>query len=316
MSDLTIEGEIINLAKLSYDFNIGKNQNKIDIDNQIQKVTILLNGGWICSVCTFINVTSDRKCSMCNTAKQVSSSSSADLPAVTIVMRHGVRADSGPPDGNEKSWSDVITNWPDRLFDPPVGNTKFMQETADEYKSKFAKITKIVSSPFRRCLETATFLASQLDINTIYINDNLGEKGSAIKPTDKYTKHTIDELQKIINDFCTFLSYSKNIIIIQDNKGEWNDGKIWNQKESIYETIRRFESVINEEKRFFLENNKNNESLLIVSHADAVNHFATPIPPNSKDLMAVEFCGYITIDNKTGNLSNGTGITGLLSSIN
>ena len=307
MSHNTINKHIIDLAKLSEKFNKEKDITYAkSIFKKINLVTILLNGGWICPKCSLINENTKFSCGVCLTPKLI--------PSVTIVMRHGVRADTGSPEGNNQSWDDTITNWPNRPFDPPVGNTKFMQETADEYKSKFAKITKIVSSPFRRCLETATFMASQLNINTIYINDNLGEKGIAIKKSDIYTKHTFDELQKIINDFCTFLSYSNKIIIIQENKGEWNDGKIWKQTESPFETIRRFESVINEEKRLFLENNENNESLLIVSHADAVQNFVTPIFPNEKDTMAVQFCGYITIDNKTDKLSNGTGISGMLSS--
>jgi len=305
----TIQTYIINLAKLSQKFNKEKDMTYTkSINEKINLVRILLDGGWICSTCSFINKNTNEICEVCHVAKSIS-----NLPNVTIVMRHGVRADTDLPEGNKQSWNNTITNWPNRPFDPPVGNTKFMKEATDEYKTKFAKITKIISSPFRRCLETATFMASQLDINTIYINDNLGEKGSAIKPTDIYTKHTFNELQKIIDDFCKFLSYSNKIIIIQENKGKWNDGEIWKQTESIYETIRRFESVINEEKRFFLENNKNNESLLIVSHADAVNHFASPTPKNDKSTMGVDFCGYITIDNKTNKLSNGTGINGLLS---
>ena len=309
MSVDTVQIHIINLAKLAQKFNKEKDITYTkSINEKIDLVRILLDGGWICHTCSLINKNTNINCKACNTPKLIS-----NLPTVTIVMRHGVRADSGSPEGNKQSWNNTITKWPNRPFDPPVGNTKFMQETADEYKSKFAKITKIVSSPFRRCLETATFMASQLNINTIYINDNLGEKGSAITSTGIYTKHTFDELQKIINDFCTFLSYSNKIIIIQENKGKWIDGEIWKQTESIYETIRRFESVINEEKRFFLENNKNNESLLIVSHADAVNHFATPTPPNDKSTMGVDFCGYITIDNKTNIPSNGTRVTGLLS---
>jgi len=315
MSGSELKIKIINLAKLSHDVNTGGEYNKKYIDSQIKTVTILLNGGWICQSCTYINEASYSTCLMCDIPRQfsssssadlsavVSSSSSSDLPAVTIVMRHGVRADIGPPEGNKKSWSDEKTGWPDRPFDPPVGNTKFMQEAVDEYKTKFAKITKIVSSPFRRCLETATFMAIKLGINTIYVNDNLGERGGAIDGT--YEQLSDTELKKFINNFREFnvdvtSTYSEEIQVIHENKGNWDGKTKWEQKEKLYETGRRFRAVIKEEKKTFLE--KDTNSLLIISHGDSIGSM------NEVDFYIPNYCGFISINNKTNEIKAGLGV--------
>jgi broad specificity phosphatase PhoE len=92
--------------------------------------------------------------------------------ANVVVMRHSVRADS-------KSGA----LWPDcssRPYDPPIIDSELPQRAALELVralggSKIHREIRIVSSPFRRCLQTAGIVARALEVASVDVHLSLGE---------------------------------------------------------------------------------------------------------------------------------------------
>eukprot|EP01063_Lacrimia_lanifica_P007436 TRINITY_DN1472_c0_g1_i2.p1 TRINITY_DN1472_c0_g1~~TRINITY_DN1472_c0_g1_i2.p1 ORF type:complete len:729 (+),score=206.12 TRINITY_DN1472_c0_g1_i2:51-2189(+) len=87
-----------------------------------------------------------------------------------VVMRHSIREDT---DGWAKASE---ARWPDkrqRPFDPPISDRHLPVESARLLRPY--GITVVVSSPFRRCLQTAGIVARELGVGTVHIDDRLGE---------------------------------------------------------------------------------------------------------------------------------------------
>ena len=101
------------------------------------------------------------------------------------LMRHGVRLDETDPDA---TWSDRDA----RPYDTPLATDAESQTThAESVSSVFAAVvssrrsarasTIILSSPYRRCLQTAGMVARRFEIDRIYVDNRLGEFIEAVK---------------------------------------------------------------------------------------------------------------------------------------
>jgi hypothetical protein len=92
--------------------------------------------------------------------------------ANVVVMRHSVRADSKAG----AAWTDCDS----RPFDPPIIDTELPKRAALELAralggSEIRRAIRIVSSPFRRCLQTAGIVARALKVATVDVHFSLGE---------------------------------------------------------------------------------------------------------------------------------------------
>ena len=93
-----------------------------------------------------------------------------------IIMRHSERLDD-EYDMAKKDWNSIPKElWLDRLerpYDTPIVLTELPQDAAKKLLKYH--IAKIVSSPFRRCLQTAGVLARELGVRQVTVKNTLGE---------------------------------------------------------------------------------------------------------------------------------------------
>ena len=307
MSMNTIEEHIIYLAKLSNDFNNGITFNKKDSNDQKEKVQILLNGGWICLGCTFINEAKNTTCDMCLSIKKVSTKpisgiSTSSSPPITIVMRHGERADDDKWLANEKAKGKQ-----NRAYDPPLLNYNCPEETYQNLIKKNIKISTIISSPFLRCIQTASYMAAKFNIKNLYINNQLGEDFTAL------SKYLIGTNPKYyIGDNCQFellndIEIKKEANTVYNNAGNKEELNIlnsnlgnpkWQLAGITPIKIKDLPNTSHERLRntIFAEISNNKVGgLLIVTHGDFA---AALLKKEFPEKCSANYCGYYYNDGK------------------
>ena len=86
-------------------------------------------------------------------------------------MRHSVRMDDafGFENVAEAAWGDKIA----RPWDPPICDHELPQHAAVLLRKH--GFTVVVSSPYRRCLQTAGIVARILKIDTVHVDPRVGE---------------------------------------------------------------------------------------------------------------------------------------------
>lgn len=108
---------------------------------------------------------------------------------VFVVMRHSTRLDISNPDA---SWSDKT----DRPYDPPISGFELAELSAGKLKSLGIDI--IVTSPMRRCVQTAGIMARSLGVFNVVVDFGLSEVMHAVRTTgvsnDRTINNTNDQL--------------------------------------------------------------------------------------------------------------------------
>jgi len=262
---------------------------------------------WICSTCSFKNKGKNINCEICGVSR-AGGGGGGHLPSYSILMRHGERAD------NKDAWFSPGRKWRDdvRPYDPPLSNFKCVLETAAKYNERFAPITCIVSSPFKRCLETATGIAVHLKrpVDTIYVNPNVGEQGDAIKDeTSAYRPLSLDAMQIVVNEVAKFFGRPAPRVIMRPIGDISFDNEL--EKANHARSIVRLFRTINAEISAFPT--KERDSLLIVSHGGSIDAmWKAPKSAKVSDIKqgriaTPEYCGYILINSKN-EITPGNGV--------
>ena len=179
--------------------------------------------------------------------------------SAVIIMRHGIRADNCKnikkvmktnKYGKVKEEDEVtnkftLSNNDTRLYDPPLLDYDLPLIRANEFINEY-NITKIVSSPFRRCLQTAAIIAKYFGIIEIEINEKFGEERRAFSRYNIpiYTI-TEDIIKEALGDIQLTKKAGQSIIKIAENYNS--------NKDQFQEGINKYKGETN---------------LLIVSHGD------------------------------------------------
>ena len=89
------------------------------------------------------------------------------------LMRHSVRMDDafGVENVPEVAWADKAA----RPWDPPICDHELPQHAATLLRRHDFRV--VVSSPYRRCLQTAGIVARILKIGAVHVDSRLGEVG-------------------------------------------------------------------------------------------------------------------------------------------
>lgn len=110
---------------------------------------------------------------MAEDASQTSTAAAAG--PLLCVMRHSVRLDSTTSDFAAIDDS----QWPDRFsrpYDSPISDFELPRRAAASMRSNgLLDFDVVISSPFRRCLQTAAIVAKELSVPQIVIDNRLGE---------------------------------------------------------------------------------------------------------------------------------------------
>jgi hypothetical protein len=209
-----------------------------------------------------------------------------------IIMRHGIREDSTI--GTRKVVDQVLNFYDkeERPYDPHLLDYDIPKLRATQLLAKY-NITKIVSSPFRRCLQTAGIIAKVLGIPSVNINPLFGEKCTELRKHNLKFNTDINIINEAINHPTVF----NNNKTVENIIKEYNDGC----NKNTYAYGDGDESL---KKAIELELNSfdcdSNECLLIITHGDNVSNPRHFLPIRNKIFSNSVECGYISFEiNKT-----------------
>ena len=125
----------------------------------------------------------------------------SDIDSILLFLRHGVRLDQVP---NEKiEWTDRK----ERFYDTPLSEYKLPAQIAsnilnDEKLAHFNP-SKMIISPYRRCIETAAIAANVFGVHHFVIDARIGEishdptSGNSLLPKDAHYI-PFDEMKQLI----------------------------------------------------------------------------------------------------------------------
>ena len=192
------------------------------------------------------------------------------VPSV-ILMRHGTRED------NRLDHAD----WPDKRFrpyDPPL-NTKngiaLVFESVKELQL-MCMVDRIVTSPFRRCIETAMVAAAVFEIRTVTIDNRLGERVAQLNRTQSPSDITYIEKSEA-EAIAHRVVGTKNPVKI-----EWErDVNVVSRKDS--DTLNRQMEAVKEYKEMSASTGLH---VLIVTHGDVISHC---LPRNLDDPTMIRY---------------------------
>ena len=218
------------------------------------------------------------------------------------IVRHAKRYDQHGGDNTYNGYDTPILK--------SMENFELIQNAANKLKKYQCKI--IISSPFKRCFETAVGMALELKINVIKIDNRLGEVMYQVR---KYTNFIKEE------DFvyCNMDEY-KSILKEATNNNNTNEGKnidiIWLNptinKPSINETIDEFTKrtdmlldIVKEhdevnhnmmQKQQSQDNiiDQSNNNIIVVSHADYLSSWLQKL--DQTHVYAPNECGFVVLN--------------------
>lgn len=153
---------------------------------------------------------------------------------MVIVMRHSKRIDQHPNFAPHLKWNEKDQYL--RPYDPPICDYQLPVEKYKELQSfvPTINITKIVTSPFLRCIQTSTMIAKYANIKTLEIDARLGENSLAINRCIRHAKNKQDsnkttnyDIPKDFNDVKYLSMQEIKKVIIET----WNNQKIKKNKD-------------------------------------------------------------------------------------
>jgi len=191
-------------------------------------------------------------------------------------------------------------DWPDRkerLYDTPISDKLLPGHTAQQFQKY--NFQRIVSSPFRRSLQTASLVAQALKIARVDVHYGLGED----------MKNVIRELNEngqSKDDFC-YLDETQ----MREVLGPVALGVVMkvqpniNEHDNLDDGSRSFESYYrHEDTMMYLKKIYLGENVLVVSHAKSI--FAAGWPRGQKYDVNIPECGWLVINNDSTHHDHGT----------
>ena len=202
--------------------------------------------------------------------------------SVVVVMRHTLRLDSDP----NSTWSDKHT----RPYDTPARCLEHPKPQAKKLLD--LNITKVVCSPFRRCLQTAAVVCTELGLTQILVNRQVGETMPAVRKLNKEVLSHVDESDhKLI-----YLSSDESLRVLHAINTSLNIIDFIGEPPAYHETREEGHARFASETRKYcklIKNDTTHGSILIVSHGDAVATIGTNI--SNIDIYSVNECGFIVL---------------------
>lgn len=189
--------------------------------------------------------------------------------SILVVMRHGVRVDIKDPD---VSWSDKN----DRPYDPPITDFQLVEDTSELLRE--FRIDVIVSSPFRRCVQTAGVVARALGISNVVIEFGLSEVMNSVRNTGVSSMTYLSD-DEMASELGSDVAISE---INRDSAPSFD--------EEVSDSLRRYKRTIVSVARKYT-----GKSVLCVTHGNAVeicgsNYMQPPMLP-----VEVNECGFIAV---------------------
>jgi broad specificity phosphatase PhoE len=205
-----------------------------------------------------------------------------------VILRHSERRDQVDTTYQE---TDEFKQWP---FDTPLteaGITLAKDVGQELYElHKRAKFSAVVSSPYRRCMQTAAEVVRVLDLPVI-LDQEVGEVWEEAMPSDRPPHRSPSELQAMAKELGMTI---KNPLLPEG--GYKLFGKVpqkWPEtnKDGHQRCIVRVEHYIEESER-------TKQNYIIVSHAPAVAAMMDIFQHGFADIDKLQYCARVTATRK------------------
>lgn len=204
---------------------------------------------------------------------------SSESSGLIVVMRHGPRMDDNP----SSTWSDKMT----RPYDPPLSDCSIPTEQIDALKQ--LNVTVVVSSPLRRCLQSAGIICRALRISSLVIDYGFTEVMHSMRSTgvSNVSYLSSDEIVAAIGG-------NVEVADVRGSPPSFN--------ESIEDSLARFNTAIKSVVQDYADS-----AILCISHGNAVevcgSHYANP------PVLAVEvnYYGFLALRNHA--VASASGVT-------
>lgn len=189
--------------------------------------------------------------------------------SLIVVMRHGPRMDDNP----SATWSDKAT----RPYDPPLADFSLPTEQIDALKQ--LNVTVVVTSPLRRCLQSAGIICRALRISSLVIDYGFTEVMHSIRSTgvSNVSYLSSDEIMAAIGG-------GIEVADVRGSPPSFN--------EPIEDSLARYNTTIKAVAQDYADS-----GILCISHGNAVevcgSHYANP------PVLAVEvnYYGFLALRN-------------------
>jgi len=197
-------------------------------------------------------------------------------PCVLVAMRHSVRVD--------KFEGGVWADQAQRPYDSPISDYELPQEQALILKQY--NIKRIVSSPFRRCIQTAGVIADVLEIGEVQVHTSLGEVMNKVKAQldsqglDSSSFHYLD------SDGMQLAAGKASIKMLSD------DAPL-DTSELIDESLNRFRECF---ELMGEQVSSDGASTLLVTHGDAINTFVQLFLGTNHLAYDTDECCWVAVD--------------------
>lgn len=199
------------------------------------------------------------------------------------IVRHSSRLDGDPP----WAFPELNEEWvdrDDRPYDTPISDYELPCSQAIGVPLQAYDFTRIISSPLRRCLQTAAVLASHLGLPEVDVSLDVAEPMVNLKR---------DGLREEAD--MTYVS-RKEMLQIMKHEGV-KLGTVEGEKPSFDEDWLGFKQRIGMAlDALFTQAQDSFENVLIVAHADTVATAVEMI--NGQTVIQCEYCAWVVIESK------------------
>jgi broad specificity phosphatase PhoE len=178
----------------------------------------------------------------------------------------------------------------ERPYDTPLCEYNRPKEAYTDISVRFAPITRIVTSPFVRCVQTAAAIAAQLpNVPEIFVNRNLGEKYSAALSYGKqFQELTVEQLNNVFKQ-----AYKAAGPKEFNGQVELRGNPAWDISGEDRAWFTMLDNEIKEEIR-----QKGDGTLLLITHGDVAilinNHDKDFVITATPEFWVPDYCGYYT----------------------
>jgi broad specificity phosphatase PhoE len=220
----------------------------------------------------------------------------ADLPTVLVAIRHGPRYDK---EVCPKAVHNDPAIWPDRAlrpYDSPLCDLDVPRAQAEKLRA--FGITSVVSSPFRRSLQTAAECCRVLGLSSITVDMGIGEQMPAVfrcipsgpgQPLISFDVLSAADMQATVGED---ISITKIL------------GELPSVKEDLDASASRVTTAIDHWHRFHL---KKRTSCLLVGHGFTVEQLGLFVSP-PQHIATCDYCGFIVMESQSKRLLFSDGI--------
>jgi len=205
------------------------------------------------------------------------------------IMRHSLRLDFV----EDSTWDDKFT----RPYDTPVRCLEL--PSVQGKKLKQHNITKVIVSPFRRCLQTAAVVCREIGVKEIIVDRNIGETMTAVRYCNNKVNPHLEQSEHTFE----YLSEEESVATVKCINPDLHLQSIIGGKPSYDETAEasreRFHKTAFEYIHNIHQTNSNSgdgqlDNLLFIAHGDVVQTLGGSLTRN--DIYCVNECGFVVVD--------------------